>query len=938
MSMEAEAVLAYRGLELTAAEIADALWLAAYVTVETAVALPPSIPETDDQPALSPTQTPKDGTDSTAPPPPTIASPLTQAVAQGQPFAELYRAPEQPAHQRAPVEGIPFYAPAGEALPNKLQIARALRPLLRRVPSFHRLRLDEEATAEAIADGNDLALVLQPEQERWLDLILLIDESPSMVIWHHAIQELHTLLTQVGAFGTIESWGIGYEVDPETQAYQGVYLHVTSGGGRVYGRRGTAKELVTSTQRRLILVLSDSSSPAWQDGSIAAWLNLWGQHNLVTLAQFMPRPFWPGTGLSQAVEVVVRAAQPGSRNNRLTIDEVAWYWQKTDPPPTPPVPVTTLDPHLLHDWAQLLSGRGQKRVYGYCFTPPDRNGRVSPRQAALSTTKAELDAEARLLHYQQRLSPLARLLTGYLAAVPLSLPIMRLVQKALLPDTTSQLHLAELFHSGILRRSSARYVSTLDPDTLQYDFLDDALRGLFLTSIGDGVKREVLRKISQHIDKHSGLPYSFQSLLFDPTFSGRIELDDRGEPFARVAAQVLRSMGGIHAELADRLAAGVVTGVIEIAPDLPPTAEAQAAILENAAAQSWQRLQETAVALLEQIGDSEVRTLLQGEATQTSPVLQTRLRPDGDATKQIPAEAPSEMRYAHELEVKTFLSLQPHLLALWKSVTGSALATPPSGVAIPHIVKGAAPLTLEWCWIPGGRFKMGSKVNDREKPIHEVQVDGFWLARHPVTNGQYRQFIEASGYTKQRYWTAEGWQTRQTNKWTEPRYWRETKWNGTQQPVVGVSWYEAKAFCAWAAEATGESIRLPTEAEWEKGSRGINARTYPWGEARPNDELCHFNQDSRKGSTKTVGQFSPQGDSPYGCADMGGNVWDWTADWFLPYPGNNKQGDHYGKKYRVVRGGSWNDRRNGMRCAFRFWLVPVNGLNDVGFRCACTTF
>ncbi len=231
---------------------------------------------------------------------------------------------------------------------------------------------------------------------------------------------------------------------------------------------------------------------------------------------------------------------------------------------------------------------------------------------------------------------------------------------------------------------------------------------------------------------------------------------------------------------------------------------------------------------------------------------------------------------------------------------------------------------------------MGSDDYGNEKPIHEVQVDGFWLARFPVTNAQYKLFIEAGGYDKQQWWTTEGWQARQQNKWHEPRYWQDAKWNGAQQPVVGVSWYESMAFCAWAAEGTGEPIRLPTEAEWEKGARGTDGRTFPWGKADPDNKLCNFSRNV--GQTTPVGQYSPQGDSPYGCADMAGNLWDWTADWYKPYPGNDKPNDAYSEKYRVVRGGSWIINRDDLRCAYRGRGTPGYGSGYVGFRCASTAF
>ncbi|MCA9873494.1 MAG: SUMF1/EgtB/PvdO family nonheme iron enzyme, partial [Anaerolineales bacterium] len=125
-------------------------------------------------------------------------------------------------------------------------------------------------------------------------------------------------------------------------------------------------------------------------------------------------------------------------------------------------------------------------------------------------------------------------------------------------------------------------------------------------------------------------------------------------------------------------------------------------------------------------------------------------------------------------------------------------------------------------------------------------------------------------------------------------------------------------------------------AEWEKGARGTDGRTFPWGKAEPNEKLCNFSRNV--GQTTPVGQFSPEGDSPCGCADMAGNVWDWTADWFQPYPGNNKPDDAYGEKYRVVRGGSWDFDRLYLRCADRSGYAPVIGDDYVGFRCASTAF
>ena len=178
---------------------------------------------------------------------------------------------------------------------------------------------------------------------------------------------------------------------------------------------------------------------------------------------------------------------------------------------------------------------------------------------------------------------------------------------------------------------------------------------------------------------------------------------------------------------------------------------------------------------------------------------------------------------------------------------------------------------LDFVLIPEGEFIMGSDPSkDRhaqpdEMPAHQLLVSDFYLMRHPVTNDQYRQFMEASGHRA-------------------PYFWKDGKFpeDKADHPVVGVSYHDAIAFCRWAAEVTGLPIRLPTEPEWEKAARGPNGRMYPWGEEWKPD-LCNSSEAKLNG-TAPVGKFSPQGDSPYGIAGMGGNIQDWLLSIFGPYP------------------------------------------------------
>ena len=216
-------------------------------------------------------------------------------------------------------------------------------------------------------------------------------------------------------------------------------------------------------------------------------------------------------------------------------------------------------------------------------------------------------------------------------------------------------------------------------------------------------------------------------------------------------------------------------------------------------------------------------------------------------------------------------------------------------------------------YVPAGEFLMGSKddpdAEDNEHPQHTIYVSAFWIDKTEVTNEQYGRCVAAGTCQASRY---------------------ANSLNGADQPVVGVSWHDAQAYCEWAGK------RLPTEAEWEKAARGTDGRKYPWGNGF-NGSKVNFN-DTGDGYryTAPVGSYLG-GTSPYGALNMAGNVWEWCEDWYNEgYYANSPQRDPQGPnsgEYRVVRGGSWYDDEGFVRAALRFWYEPDYRDGSFGFRC-----
>lgn len=215
--------------------------------------------------------------------------------------------------------------------------------------------------------------------------------------------------------------------------------------------------------------------------------------------------------------------------------------------------------------------------------------------------------------------------------------------------------------------------------------------------------------------------------------------------------------------------------------------------------------------------------------------------------------------------------------AAMAQIKGPGLPDPPKGMV----------------FVPAGCFIMGSEIGDPdERPQHIAETKAFFIDRYEVSNSEFSRFDPDFKFTE-----------------------------GRENRAAIVTWQQANAYARWAGK------RLPTEKEWEKAARGTDGRMFPWGNTFDESFVVWDQDESRGGSIAKP-------ESPYGCYDMAGSVWEWTADWYKPYPGNEVPMEQYGEVYKVMRGGSSFNNYSFYRTTQRYYLLPDKiSRYPVGFRC-----
>jgi tetratricopeptide (TPR) repeat protein len=599
-------LLTRSGLDVTPLDVAEVLWLARYATppARQAPGEPPHAPP-DPDPGEAEAPSEAGNGESGTPGAPADQLPLHLPWSSGTGRISLTG------------PGVSVPVPASTALPGSLALMRALRPLKLRAPDVRRRTLDETATVDATARSGALMPVLRAGSERRFSLALVVDTGPAMAVWAKLEAELLVALQRLAAFRELQRW----------------YLHTDR--GRMLGISHSARaspaprdpaELLDPAGRRVILVLTDGAGSAWRSGALARTLRLWGSAGPVAILEPLPQQLWSRTALSP-VRGRLTAARPAAPNAELefTPRGRAARWHRlvaaaknAAAPPPVPIPVLEIGPDWLRGWARLV-GVAQGTALDCAVTLVSAH--LAPEPSVPAPEPPDVTAEDRIRQFVEQASPEAQRLASCLAAAPLSLPVMRHVQQAMLPGSGPS-HLAEVLLGGLV---TTRGVPG-EPDESRrwrYEFAP-GVRDLLLSGLGRADARRVLATVSRELNARFGRGADeFAGVVPVPGAHPTISATSR--PFAEIATHVL----------------GRITGAVTIVPADGPLAPDAGAELPATLIRRYQRTGritdlDAAIAALRRVTTSPYPVTRQTQRAVTSPA---------DATTALELAAALRTRY-----------------------------------------------------------------------------------------------------------------------------------------------------------------------------------------------------------------------------------------------------------------------------------------------------
>ncbi|MBO3459769.1 formylglycine-generating enzyme family protein [Aetokthonos hydrillicola Thurmond2011] len=826
---------------------------------------------------------------------------------------------------------LPFRHTDPPSLPKQLEFAKAFRALMLKVDSGKRTELDEIATVKQTAEQGICIPVLKSQLEPRFDLALVVDENSSMVIWRKTVQELQQLFESYGFFRQVQIWGL-------TKDDEGKIKISTKIGKREHFKN--PQELIDPTQRRLILIVSDCVAQFWFDGAILSTLQDWTKHQPMAIIQMLPDWMWLRTGLRIGAYVELVNSTLGSPNRNLSIRELL-LWKDIDLEQGIKTPVVILNLESASLWSSLVAGIRDKVTPG--FVLPSKS-EFTPASQLPQSQVSQLSAEQRVNRFRKISSPFGRKLAGLLMAAPvITLPVVRLVQNTLLPESLP-VHVAEVFLGGLLK-PLAEITTDTNPDEVIFDVMHDDIRKILLEDAPFGDSEFIFDTISIYIEKSIGKSLKeCVALLNDPSVGENGEKENLAKAYARISLKILKQFGGNYADFAEKLEKVSPTegtsSDTQIVADLKFTFEVVTVTIEDDIDFNLQPF-EFDVATITRLNPVEFADNLVFSQTKhhlnevERLIVQETI--SNQTYEQIAASSSYSTRELKDVAGKLWKVLSTALGEKVNKTTLKNIITRPqinrSRHQAEYFVEDLGNgVQLEMVAIPGGSFIMGSPEDEPqryqdESPQHEVTIKPFFMGKYQVTQAQW-QAVAALEQVK-----------RELNP--DP-----SRFKGKNLPVERVSWYDAVEFCDRLTRKTGKPYRLPSEAEWEYACRAGTATPFHFGETITSD-LANYNGQAiyvagsegiYREKTTEVGSFKVA--NVFGLYDMHGNVWEWCADtWHQNYEGAPLDGSAWinenNSQYWLVRGGSWLNSPDNCRCASRLNDHGDYDNDFVGFRVVC---
>jgi len=828
-------------------------------------------------------------------------TPVKDEVINVYPKPSEEKSDNQTSKTTTPTSGFPFQVPAARTIQNSLKIARAMRPFKRKVPSTSRFILNEEATINRIIERDIWLPVTKPEPERWLNLELVVEESRSAFIWQELIDEFQQILENQGAFRRIRVWTIKSQNN-------NLILIRRKKGGKLEQRQHQHRELIHPNKRGLTLLISDCVSPLWQNPTFHQWLKDWSESQPTAVVQFFPERLWDSTQLSLGRKLFAKALNPGIANNKLIFDDLP-FWLNINWHKTLILPVLNLDPQILKLWARVIAGFGNTRISTYLFdleylssplpnpllegegtnSPPSLAGKgdgglghSSPLPSPLLEGEGtnsppslagkgdgglgqEEQAKIIVKQFLNTASLTAQRLAGMMAAAPVDISVVNLIRKTCL-KAAQPVHVAEVYMGGLLHVTKEDKAGK----ARVYDFLP-GVRKVLNQAMATNETINVLDAVSKYIGDRIGSSVNSFTALID--LLPEIETDkEKVLPFAQIAVDVFRNLGGEYAQLANSISSKIQpitsSGDIIKEPELK-TCNFEVATIEIVKTPTF---------------DFVVATL--------------------------------------ERESKR-----------GKSKNWVVNRQQKQGIGV--IEELAEGVNLELMEIPGGKFLMGSPKTelDRfewESPQHPVTVPKFYMGKYPITQKQWREVakweqIEKElepdpSYFKDDY---EG-----IDRWTRPV--ERISWSDAKEFCARLSQKTGREY-RLPTEAEWEyACRAGTTTPFHFGETITADLANYDGDSVYGDGV----KGKYRQQTTPVGYFKVANN--FGLYDMHGNVWEWCEDsWHdnyknAPIDGSAWIGQDTASK--IQRGGSWNYYTGYCRSAsrnFNFFDNDINGFRVV---------